>query len=155
MSDSNSTAPSAMQWIPGHCVYSPHIKTQLSNCPTNYTWRKGHYRQVTPRQEEKYMKRVRRKVRTVLAKHPTLCGPFQDLEAFQNCLLLVRKSLQSFLLKNPTRTQVRQYTDHLVNRVIYCTGKRLQAQCYFKPNNEVRQFIENRMKKYVDAYLQN
>ncbi len=140
-----------MQWIPGHCVYKPGLATQLPNCPIGYAWRKGHYRRKpSVEATHKYMNRFEKKMKHEISRHPVLCQGFENLGEFKNCLRLIRQSMQSFLLKNPTRTEIKKYSDHLVASVILCAGRRLQNQCFFQPTTKVKRYIEKQIAKYID-----
>lgn len=131
------------QWIPGHCAYNPRASVQSSKCPINHVWRKGHIRRKpSVESTHKYFKKFDNKVKQVFAKHPVLCQGFETLEEFQDCLKLVRRSMQSFLLKNPSRSEIKDYSEHLIDRVILCAGRKLQNKCYLKPTTKMRRYIE-------------
>lgn len=99
-----------------------------------------------------YMNRFFKKMKHQVARHPRRCPRFQDLEEFHDCMRMVQHSLQSYLLKNPTKSQVKKYVDHLVTRVFYCTGRKLQNECYFKPTTRARRYVERSVQQYVDEY---
>ena len=125
----------------------------MPDCPLGYVKRKGHYRRKPSKEStHKFMNRFHRQLRHTMARHPETCPPFQDLEEFTDCMRLVKRSLQSYLLKNPTMSQVKDYVDHLVHRVFYCTGRRLQDQCHFQPTTLARHHIERSVQQYVDEY---
>jgi hypothetical protein len=140
-----------VQWIPGHCVRSNRIRVQMPDCPQGYVWRTGHYRRMpTVEQTHKFLHQFTRELRHVVARHPNICPqPFQNFAEFKDCLKWVVRSLKSYLLKNPypSRRKIKKYIDHLVNRVIYCTGLKLQNQCYFQPTAEVRKYIERHIER--------
>lgn len=139
------------QWIPGHCMYKPNLDIQMPNCPRSYVWRKGHYRRMpSVESTHKFMNQFEKKLKHKLNKHPNECPSFQNLEEFQDCMRLVKRSLQSYLLKNPTRSQVKTYVEHLANRVFYCTGRKLQDQCYFHPTTVARRYIESQVQQYIN-----
>lgn len=151
---SSSIRSSSRTWIPGHCMRRQNLKVQDPNCPMGYTWRQGHKRRPASVEDtHKHMHKFHKRVSNVLAKNPIVCEHFENLDEFQNCLLLVKKSLQSFFLKHPTKAQIKQYADHLVNRTISCAGRRLQNRCYLQPTTKMRRYIERTMKQYIDAYL--
>jgi hypothetical protein len=138
------------QWVPGHCMYKPQLKLQSSNCPTGYVWRKGHYRKKpSVESTHKYFKRFDKKIKNTFAKHPVLCQGFETLDEFQNCLKLVKRSMQSFLLKNPSRSEIKKYSQHLIDKVIFCAGRKLQDKCYFQPTTKVRRYIEARLPRHM------
>lgn len=140
-----------VQWIPGHCMRKQGLTVQMPDCPVGYVWRDGHNRRMPSVQDtHKFLHRFTKKVKHVVARHPNLCPqPFKDFYEFQDCLKWVVRSLKSYLLKNPypSRRKIKLYIDHLVDRVIYCTGTRLQNQCYFQPTAKVRKYIENRIER--------
>ena len=137
----------AQVFVPGHCIVKPGLKIQYPNCPLGQVWRSGHYRtKPSVESTHKFMNRFTRKLKHRLARHPTRCGPFQTLPEFEDCMRGVKRSLQSFLLKNPSRSQIRNYIDYLVERVFTCTGRRLERQCYFQPTTIAR--------KHIETYLQ-
>ena len=151
---SSSIRSSNRTWIPGHCMKKRNLTVQNPNCPLGYTWRRGHKRRPAPVEEtHKYMHKFSKTVAHVLARHPVLCQNFENLPQFKNCLLLVKKSLQSFFLKNPSKAEVQRYLEHLIDRVIKCAGMKLQDQCYLQPTTKMRRYIRNTVKRYVDAYL--
>ena len=154
-SDSSSSIRSSSRtWIPGHCMKRQNLAVQDPNCPLGYTWRKGHKRNPAPVEEtHKYMHKFSKTVAHVLARNPVLCQNFEDLPQFKNCLLLVKKSLQSFFLKSPSKAEVRRYLEHLIDRTIKCAGMKLQDQCYLQPTTKMRRYIRNTVQRYVDAYL--
>ena len=134
------------QWIPGQCVSSPRVTVQSASCPTGYVWRKGHFRKKpSVESTHKYFKKFDNKVKRVFVKHPVLCQGFETLEEFQDCLKMVRRSMQAFLLKNPSRSEIKDYSEHLIDRVILCAGKKLQNKCYFQPTVQVRRYINARI----------
>lgn len=140
-----------VQWIPGHCMYKPDLRLQMPNCPMGYIWRSGHYRNMPSVEDtHKFMHRFTKKLKHRVARHPQLCPSFENLIEFKDCFKLVKRSLQNYLLKNPSKAQIKQYVDRLVDRVLYCTGRRLQHDCYFQPTTKARKYIENRAKRYAD-----
>jgi hypothetical protein len=138
------------RWVPGHCMYKPGVKVQNNSCPVGYVWRKGHYRrEPSVESTHKYFRKFDNKLQRTFARHPVLCQGFETLPEFQNCLNLVRRSMKAFLLKNPSRSQIKKYAEHLVDRVIFCAGKRLQDTCYFQAGTKVKRYIEARMARYM------
>jgi hypothetical protein len=151
---SSSIWSSSRTWVPGHCMRRRNLKVQDPNCPIGYTWRKGHKRRPAPVEEtHKHMHKFHKRVSHVLAKNPVLCQHFEDLEEFENCLLLIKKSMQSFFLKYPSKEEVKRYADHLVDRTIMCAGTKLQNTCYLQPTTKMRRYIERTMQQYIEAYL--
>lgn len=140
------------QWIPGHCMYKPNLTLQTPRCPVGYSWRKGHYRRMpSVESTHKFMNRFERRLKHRVARNPEQCPSFENLEEFQDCMRLVRRSLQSYLLKNPTRSQAKQYVDHLVERVFMCTGQKLQDECYFQPTTVARRYIEQQVQDLLQT----
>lgn len=154
-SSSSEPVPNNRRFIPGHCMYKPKLKAQMPNCPYGHVWRKGHYRRVpTVEETHKFMKHFYKRVWRNMARHPEVCANVLERPEFIDCLKLIKKGIQSFLLKNPTRSQLRKYADHVVDRVILCTGRRLQNTCYVDPTTKLRRHIEQRMSRYIDPYLE-
>lgn len=142
-----------VQWIPGHCMYKPGLVFQMPDCPLGQVWRKGHYRNMPSVQDtHKYVHRFTKKLTHRVARHPQLCPSFQDLIEFKDCMKMVKRSLQSYLLKQPppSKAQVKQYVNNLVERVIYCTGTRLQHDCYFQADTKTRKYIETKARRYAE-----
>lgn len=150
-SDSDLQEERKVQWIPAHCMYKPGLRMQMPGCPMGYIWRKGHHRNMpSVKDTHKYVHRFTKKLTHQIARHPVLCPSFEHLIEFKDCIQLVKRSLQSYLLKQPTKAQVKKYVDHLVDRVIYCTGRRLQNECFFQPDARVRKYIEARARRYAE-----
>lgn len=152
MSDNGNAGPRQV-WVPGHCMKRPGLEVQYPSCPVGSTWRKGFYRRVPPTEAtHKFMNRFVRKLKHRLARHPNTCGPFLTLNEFHDCMRGVERSMQSFLLKTPapTRSQIRQYTDYLIERVFYCTGTKLEQTCFFQPTTVARKYIENILKPHTN-----
>lgn len=138
-------------FVPGHCMYRPNMKVMDDECPYGYTWREPHYRRKPkPQDRDKYMNRFQRKLTHRLAKHPVLCGEFEDLDEFQNCMRQVEKTMRSYLLTNPSRSAIRGFTNLLVERVITCAGKRLQHRCHLQPTTRMRRYIEREIAQHIE-----
>ena len=158
-SEASELEPPRRQWIPGHCMVKRRAELEEEeekasvDCPKGYVYRNGHYRNMPStkathpfRSTPRYLNRFHRQLRHRVARHPMACPPFQTLEEFQDCSRMVRRSLESYLMKQPTRTQVKQYIDYLVNRVFTCTGRKLQNRCYFHPTTTAKKLLERQVQ---------
>lgn len=150
-SRSSGSSPSNdpnVKYIHGHCMYRPNAGAMDDDCPFGYVWRNGHYRRKPGL--IKYVNRFERKVRHRLAKHPVLCEEFENLDEFHNCMRMVEKTMEAFLLRNPSSSAIRKFTNHLVERVITCAGKKLRDRCFLQPTPRMRRYIENEIAQYTE-----